>query len=100
MKTRHPCYFDLGASLYTPCNHPNLQAILQNGISGVRSMVFCLEDAVRDDEIIPALTNLKKSLQHLDPDNRFRRFIRPRNPIMLAELLRQPHIDKVDTFIC
>lgn len=99
MKTRRPCYFDLGASLYTPCNHPNLQAILQNGISGVRSMVFCLEDAVRDDEIIPALTNLKKSLQHLDPDNRFRRFIRPRNPIMLAELLRQPHIDKVDGFV-
>ena len=99
MKIRRPSYFELGASLYTPCNHTNLQAIIKGGIPGVRSMVFCLEDAIRDDEIIPALANLKESLCHLNPDNSFKRFIRPRNPMMLAELLRLPHINKVDGFV-
>ena len=96
---RRVSYFELGASLYTPCNHPNLQTLLQQGLSGARSMVFCLEDAINEDDVIPALGNLKKALRHLQPNGYFRRFIRPRNPMMLAELLRMTDIQKIDGFV-
>lgn len=99
MSNRHVSYFELGASLYTPCNHPDLLTIVQRGITGARSMVFCLEDAIRDDEVAFSLANLNESLRHLNPDHRFRRFIRPRNPNMLVELLKQPHVHKVDGFV-
>ncbi|WP_067516680.1 HpcH/HpaI aldolase/citrate lyase family protein [Endozoicomonas ascidiicola] len=99
MNSRRLNYFELGASLYTPCNHPNLQGIIQDGLSGARSMIFCLEDAVNEDEVGIALENLKTALQHLQPNNHFRRFIRPRNPMILAELLNIRDIEKIDGFV-
>ena len=99
MMIHKPSYFQLGASLYTPCSHKDLQMIMQKGILGARSMVFCLEDAVNEDELPYALTNIRKSLCRLERDRDFLRFIRPRNPMMLAELLRMPGIDKIDGFV-
>ncbi|WP_419534750.1 HpcH/HpaI aldolase/citrate lyase family protein [Endozoicomonas sp.] len=99
MSNRRLSYFELGASLYTPCNHPNLQAILQTGLSEARSMIFCLEDAVNDDEVELAVANLKAGLHHLQPDHRFLRFIRPRNAMMLVELLKIREISKIDGFV-
>ncbi len=97
--THKPSYFELGASLYTPCSHKNLEMIMQEGIFGARSMVFCLEDAVNEDELPFALLNVRKSLSRLKADKAFLRFIRPRSPMMLAELLRMPEINKIDGFV-
>jgi len=95
-----PTYFDLGASLYLPCSHHNLARILAAGTSGARSMVFCLEDAVREDQVALALRRLASALSRLEPrDGRLLRFVRPRSPDMLADLLRWPQIDKLDGFV-
>jgi citrate lyase beta subunit len=92
-------YFDLGASLYIPSTHKNLSFSLQEGVSGLRSMVVCLEDAVKDDDLSFALKNLKEALKNLTPNSKFKRFIRPRNPLILAEILNYEYIDKIDGFI-
>ncbi|MDQ7075093.1 MAG: HpcH/HpaI aldolase/citrate lyase family protein [Gammaproteobacteria bacterium] len=92
-------YFELGASLYMPCTHPKLATILQQGTSQARSMVFCCEDAVTEDELPSALANLRHSLKHLTPSCAVRRFIRPRNAEVLAEILAMPGIEHIDGFV-
>lgn len=91
-------YFLLGASLYTPCTHPSLGAIMQNGL-GARSMVFCTEDSVNASELEMALYNLKSSLERLAPHSGFMRFIRPRNAKVLRQILQMPGIEKIDGFV-
>ena len=95
----HVSYFDLGATLYTPCTHGRLSSILQNGSALTRSVVLCLEDSIKEDEVPLALHNLKKSLQKLTPSQTIKRFIRPRNPLVLAEILSYENIDKIDGFV-
>ena len=92
-------YFNLGATLYTPCTHGKLSSLMQNGSPLTRSIVLCLEDAVREDELPLALNNLKKSLKNFHPDDTLKRFIRPRNPLVLAEILSYENIDKIDGFV-
>jgi citrate lyase beta subunit len=97
--TKYVSYFDLGATLYTPCTHSRLSAILQNGSALTRSVVLCLEDSIKEDELPLALNNLKQSLQEFTPCQSIKRFIRPRNPLVLAEILNYQHIDKIDGFV-
>lgn len=92
-------YFSLGATLYTPCNHRNLRMILQKGL-GSKSMVFCTEDAVLERELSHSLGNLRYSILNLDMSrSKFKRFIRPRNPKVLAEILSYEGIEKIDGFV-
>lgn len=93
-----PSYFALGATLYTPCTHPKLSRVMQQGL-GSRSMVFCTEDAVLEHELEDALNNLNTSLNELVPDEVLLRFIRPRNPTVLSRILQMPCIDKIDGFV-
>ncbi|MDX2505888.1 MAG: HpcH/HpaI aldolase/citrate lyase family protein [Gammaproteobacteria bacterium] len=95
----HVSYFDLGATLYTPCTHGKLSSLLQQGSPLTRSLVMCLEDSVKEDELALALNNLKKSLKEFNPDTKVKRFIRPRNPLVLAEILSYDNIDKIDGFV-
>ncbi|MDX8393120.1 MAG: HpcH/HpaI aldolase/citrate lyase family protein [Mariprofundales bacterium] len=97
--TEHVSYFDLGATLYTPCTHGKLSSLLQHSPLLTRSMVLCLEDSVREDELSLALNNLKISLQNFKPSTKVKRFIRPRNPLVLAEILSYDNIDKIDGFV-
>ncbi|MFT6914110.1 MAG: citrate lyase beta subunit [Motiliproteus sp.] len=92
-------YFQLGATLYTPCTHPRLSRVMQHGILGARSIVFCTEDAINDSELSSALENLKESLKSLSRDRTLLRFIRPRNIEVLAEILAMEGIDKIDGFV-
>lgn len=92
-------YYDLGATLYTPCTHPNLYEVLQSGADLARSKVVCLEDAVHDDELGFALSHLKKTLKRISPDPEVQHFIRPRNPLILAEILEYADINKIDGFV-
>lgn len=92
-------YFDLGASLYTPCTHGKLADLIQQNPAMARSMVYCLEDAVSENELASALNNLKEALKTLQPHDHIKRFVRVRSVSMLAEMLSYEHIHKIDGFV-
>ncbi|MDI1279421.1 HpcH/HpaI aldolase/citrate lyase family protein [Methylobacter sp.] len=90
----------LGASLYMPAHRLDLMDCA-NGekLEALRSMIFCTEDAVSHAEVDSSLRHLGLCLQGFrDTPARFR-FIRARNPEILARLLDLPDIEKVDGFV-
>ncbi|UTZ21481.1 HpcH/HpaI aldolase/citrate lyase family protein [Vibrio campbellii] len=92
-------YFSLGATLYTPCNHPNLQTIMSNGL-GSKSMVFCTEDAIPEHELEQSIDKLRSSIKKLSQDKAtFKRFIRPRTPSLLEEIMQFDGIENIDGFV-
>jgi citrate lyase beta subunit len=95
--------YQLGATLYMPATRADLlEVILRQKISDLRSMVICLEDAVREDEVAAGLSNLQQCLQELHQQERGIRplvFIRPRHPRMALKLLAMSGIDSIDGFV-
>jgi len=96
MKQASP--FQLGATLYTPATCNDLsEIILANKITDLRSMVICLEDAVRPDEMAQALHNLSACLQQLAQapiqQKRPLVFARPRHPQAAWALLDMAGIE-------
>lgn len=92
----------LGATLYLPCTRADLEATLFGGrIPGLRSAVLCLEDAVRDDEVPAALTNLARFLRRLARREAAEPllFVRPRSAAMLEHVLRMPGAERIDGFV-
>ncbi len=89
-------YLTLGASLYMPATRPDLPALL-NGhrFPGLRSVVVCTEDAVHARDLGRALANLREALPHLEAPGPLR-FLRPRNPEILAEIVAMRGIEQVD----
>lgn len=90
----------LGASLYMPAHRLDLMDYA-NGekLPSLRSMIFCTEDAVSHHEVDSSLRHLGLCLQgFIDTPRRFR-FIRARNPEILARLLALPNIEKIDGFV-
>ena len=95
----HRNYLRLGASLYVPATRTDLAAIANGDRLGtLRSVIFCAEDAVACDHVGVALDNLQQLLGELRPAET-RRFIRVRNPGILARLLDMPGIDRIDGFV-
>jgi len=92
-------YFELGASLYMPLTHANASRVLQQGLPDVRSMIFCCEDAVLECELPLALDNLRWGLSQLTADRSVRRFVRPRNAAVLADILAMPGVQHLDGFV-
>ncbi|MFC4454635.1 HpcH/HpaI aldolase/citrate lyase family protein [Deinococcus sonorensis] len=78
----------LGASLYAPATRPDLAA-LGNGEKAINphSLIYCLEDAVRDDELPLALERLRSALPQLRQGTGPLRFVRVRSPRMLETVL-------------
>ncbi len=90
----------LGAPLYMPGNRRDIMEIA-NGekYSMLRSMIFCTEDAVSRSDVDSCMRQIGLCLQGFrDSSQRFR-FIRARNPDILARLLDLPGIEKVDGFV-
>ncbi len=90
----------LGASLYMPAHRYSLMDYANGDKQpSLRSMIFCTEDAVSDSEVDSSLRHLGLCLQGFrEMPQRFR-FIRARNPDILARLLALPDIDKIDGFV-
>jgi citrate lyase beta subunit len=90
----------LGAPLYMPAHrHDILDCANGEKYPLLRSMIFCTEDALSHTEVDSSLRHLGLCLQGFRAvPNRFR-FIRVRNPEVLARLLDLPHIDKIDGFV-
>lgn len=91
----------LGATLYLPATRDDLSAIvLARRYPDLRSVVICLEDSIRDDEVMLALSRLAQVLAQLDRDSdRPLLFVRPRDARMLAQILTIPGIEHVDGFV-
>jgi citrate lyase beta subunit len=90
----------LGASLYVPANHRNLAGIA-NGerLPEARSLILCLEDAVADRDLSWAMFNLSMVLANLRTDIPVERYVRVRNPDVLARVLAMPGAERLDGFV-
>lgn len=90
----------LGACLYIPATHPQLAAIARGDkLAHVRSVIYCTEDSVSENELPQALTQLQHLLSVIPPDCPRNRFIRLRNPAVMQHMLDLPHIDKIHGFV-
>jgi len=83
-------YGSLGASLYVPATHQQLDSILREGCHHARSLIICTEDAVADSDVTWAVHRLIKALKAAPHDVPHLRFVRPRTPSVLATLLAAP----------
>jgi citrate lyase beta subunit len=90
----------MGASLYIPANHKHLMAVADGERLGhARSLIFCTEDAVADADLSWALFNLSVVLANMKHDTRSERFVRVRNPEVLARVLAMPGVEKLTGFV-
>lgn len=90
---------ELGASLYVPATRSDLIEIAcHRKIGNLRSVIFCLEDAVRSDEFELALRNLAHLCEVLDESSMLR-FVRVRNPSVLRLLLDLPGSRRLTGFV-
>jgi citrate lyase beta subunit len=77
----------MGASLYTPATRADLRALfVGERYPRLRSVVACTEDAIDASAVKRALSNLRESLSDLGASGPLR-FVRPRNPQVLADLI-------------
>ncbi len=90
----------MGASLYVPANHKNLAEIADGEkLPQARSLIFCTEDSVADRELSWALFNLSVVLANMRRDTGAERFVRVRNPEVMARVLAMPGADKLTGFV-
>jgi citrate lyase beta subunit len=89
---------DIGATLYVPATFKTITSIA-SGIKypELRSVVFCLEDAIREDELDFAMQNISDMLKQYVVSH-VKVFIRPRDEYNLSKLLDLDSIDKIDGF--
>jgi citrate lyase beta subunit len=89
---------DIGATLYVPATFKTISAIA-SGIKypELRSVVFCLEDAIREDELEFAMRNISNMIKEYEVSH-VKVFIRPRDEYNLSKLLDLEGIDKIDGF--
>ncbi len=94
--------FDLGASLYVPTTQtPQNLVSIGNGdkYPFLRSVIFCTEDAVREDQVAEALHNLSLALPCMNNKERPLRFVRVRNPHVMGLCVAMEGIEKIDGFV-
>lgn len=90
----------LGASLYVPANHKDLSRIANGDkLEQARSLIFCLEDSVADRDLSWALFNLSVVLANMRREVTAERYVRVRNPEVLARVLAMPGSEKLDGFV-
>lgn len=91
-------YIDLGSTLYTPAINKNLN-VIANGekFPYLTSVVFCLEDAIKEAQLQEAIKNIESFLKHYTP-TKIKVFIRPRNIENFQQILQLENINKIDGF--
>jgi citrate lyase beta subunit len=89
----------LGASLYVPATRSDLVSI-GNRVKypNLRSVIFCTEDSIRQNDLPVALKNLDAALRRFEPIPLLR-FVRPRNPAVLRALLRMDYVRNLTGFV-
>lgn len=96
----NPRYGELGASLYVPATHKSLEQVLALGCHNARSIILCTEDAVSPDAVAWAVHRLIKALKAAPTEVPFLRFVRPRNPFVLSQLLESTDaVSRIDGIV-
>ncbi len=91
-------YFELGATLYIPVMHKNLEDILKGTkYPFLKSVVICLEDSTALCDIPEGMKRVERILDGFEPFG-LKVFIRPRNIENLKDILKFKNIDMVDGF--
>lgn len=90
----------LGASLYVPATRNDLVPIVKGDKLGhVRSIIFCLEDAISTQEVPMALQNLRSALPAIAAQDNRMFFVRPRHLAVFGQLLQIPGAEKLTGFV-
>ena len=95
----------LGATLYVPADRPDLLQIALGGkYPELRSVIFCLEDAVSESRIPVALANLQALFDGLKASGSKSRdrptlFARPRHAAMLGEIAGMSGVEELEGFV-
>jgi citrate lyase beta subunit len=91
-------YIELGGTMYTPAISPHIISIA-NGekFPFLQSVVFCLEDAIKKEQLSDAIQNIQSFLQNYKQSN-IKVFIRPRDVDNLKDILSLDGIEKIDGF--
>lgn len=80
-----------GATLYVPAIHPTVENVRTGSIPTLGSMVICLEDSIRDDQVGDALKALKNHLATFDSSSEgLSTYVRPRDAAMAEQIMRMP----------
>lgn len=99
----HPS--SLGATLYVPADRNDLlQIAAGTKYPGLRSVIFCVEDAVAEGSVPAALENLERLFLNLTWANEANMdrpavYVRPRNPAMLARITAMPGVEFIEGFV-
>lgn len=92
-------HLQLGASLYVPCVRDDLLAVASGEkLPFLRSLILCLEDAVRAEQLPQAMANLARVLPQLHAVPTLR-FVRVRNPWVLEQVLAMEGAYKLDGYV-
>jgi len=92
-------YVELGATLFVPCTHNNLEDIVcNNKYPELKSILIDTEDGILEDDLESAYEAIE-SLLNVYEKKSLLVFIRPKNVDVLTRLLRIKNIENVDGFI-
>lgn len=89
----------LGATLYIPATRTNIADMLADVSLGLRSIVICLEDSVRETDLDSARKAFAAFVYSNQPQESCRVYARPRDLTMLAWMLRLEGIEKIAGFV-
>src|SRR3546814_4347017 len=86
---------ELGATLYVPAINGAARAMAYGSIPDLRSMVVCLEDAIRDDQVPQAVEGLSSRLMELaGRPYDLMIYVRPGNLRLLTQLIHTPTLER------
>lgn len=92
-------HIELGATLFIPATHTNLEAVVcNNKYPELKSVLIDTEDGISHNSVENALEAIKKLLSTYE-QKKLLVFIRPRNCEILARVLKFENIEKIDGFI-
>ncbi|PZT93999.1 HpcH/HpaI aldolase/citrate lyase family protein [Sphingomonas sp.] len=91
---------ELGATLYVPALSPKLEDCVAGVDPNVRSIIVCLEDSIRDDEVDEAERRLARMLPTWENRSSGPMVcVRPRDVQMLERILKIPEIGCITAFV-
>ncbi|MFL0419228.1 HpcH/HpaI aldolase/citrate lyase family protein [Sphingomonas sp. 179-I 2A4 NHS] len=90
----------LGATLYVPVLRPNLIDIVRGKHHALRSIVICLEDSLREDQVVDGIDAFVKNLAIIaDLPERLTVYVRPRDISMMHSMLGLSNIHAINGFV-
>lgn len=96
-------HLEFGVSLYLPATRPDLEEVGRGKkIPDLRSVIFCTEDAISENDVPKALENLATALHAFaeqDSPTAPLRLVRPRSPEVLQKVLHMEGVRSLRGFV-